>query len=244
MSDGSKRRSPVSDLTAALEVRRRGQRRRLMRLVSLVTLIALVVGGLVYLFGFSPVFDVRQVKVKGHQLANPRQVVAAAAVPPGTRMARVDSDAVQERVKALPMVAEARVGRSWPHTLRITVTERTMVFQRAEGSEFQWVDAAGKVFHQTGDRLPGLVVQSGSTDPRLLAAVAVVTKALPAEITERTTGLIAASADNLVLELDSGQQVVWGSAEQSELKAEVLSRLLAEKGQVFDVSAPSHPAVR
>lgn len=244
MSDGNKRRLPVSDLTAALEVRRRGQRRRRLRVVGLATVIALVIAGLVYLFGFSPVFDVRQVKVRGHELATPRQVVVAADVQPGTRMARVDTDEVTERVKALPMVSEADVGRIWPHTLRITITERTMAYQRAEGAEFQWVDAEGKVFHQTAERLPGLVVQSGSTDPKLLADVAVVIKALPAEIVDQTNSLIAASADNVVLNLDSGQQVIWGSAEQSGLKAQVLVKLLAENGQVFDVSAPSHPAVR
>ena len=44
--------------------------------------------------------------------------------------------------------------------------------------------------------------------------------------------------------LRDGAKVIWGSAEQSELKSQVLATLLPLGGDVFDVSAPGFPARR
>jgi cell division protein FtsQ len=45
--------------------------------------------------------------------------------------------------------------------------------------------------------------------------------------------------------LRDGRQVLWGSAEQSELKARVLPELLAaQRAQVYDVSVPESPITR
>ena len=47
------------------------------------------------------------------------------------------------------------------------------------------------------------------------------------------------------LVLKDGREVVWGSAEESETKAEVLATLLATvQAQVYDVSVPSKPTTR
>ena len=46
------------------------------------------------------------------------------------------------------------------------------------------------------------------------------------------------------LRLRDGTRVLWGSAEQSELKAQVIDVLLKEGGSVFDVSAPAYPTRR
>ena len=45
--------------------------------------------------------------------------------------------------------------------------------------------------------------------------------------------------------LKDGRTVVWGSAEESDTKAEVLATLLATvQAQTYDVSVPSKPTTR
>jgi len=53
----------------------------------------------------------------------------------------------------------------------------------------------------------------------------------------------AATPDQIVIELSGGARLVWGSAEQSEQKAQVAAALLTQAGSVYDVSSPSHPAI-
>jgi cell division protein FtsQ len=51
-----------------------------------------------------------------------------------------------------------------------------------------------------------------------------------------------ATVDQISLVLKDGRKVVWGSADQSDTKADVLATLLAGvQAQVYDVSVPSKP---
>ena len=54
----------------------------------------------------------------------------------------------------------------------------------------------------------------------------------------------AASPDSITLNLGSGVKVVWGSSDDSERKAEVLSVLMRRKATVYDVSAPDLPVTK
>ena len=72
---------------------------------------------------------------------------------------------------------------------------------------------------------------------------------LPDSVADRVERVTAATKDNVTLVLDGvGQRVVWGSAEQSELKARVLARLMENQGSKarveFDVTAPLNVVVR
>jgi len=56
--------------------------------------------------------------------------------------------------------------------------------------------------------------------------------------------LEATSTDGIALKLLDGSRVIWGSAEQSALKSEVLDALLPLGGTQFNVSAPGFPTRR
>ena len=78
----------------------------------------------------------------------------------------------------------------------------------------------------------------------MLADVATVVSALPADVVAQTTQVTASTIDHIVIELADGRQIVWGNASLSDEKAALLPVLLAQPGTVFDVSAPGHPAIR
>jgi cell division protein FtsQ len=68
---------------------------------------------------------------------------------------------------------------------------------------------------------------------------------LPDKLRGKVDRLTAISRDNIVLILESGRKVTWGSAADSELKAQVLTALLKRKPtSTIDVSSPHNPAVR
>ena len=69
------------------------------------------------------VFGVRDVVVSGASILSPDEIRQAAAVRPGTPLARVDLAAVRARVAALAPVATVRVDRDWPDTLTVAVRE-------------------------------------------------------------------------------------------------------------------------
>ena len=86
-----------------------------------------VVVGLGLLLYFTPIMSARNIVVTGLGAVTQDEVVAAAAVEPGTPLLQVDTDAVAERVAAIRRIASARVQREYPSTLRVTVVERVPV---------------------------------------------------------------------------------------------------------------------
>ncbi len=235
----------VTDATGRLELRaRRDIRGRVFRALGWV-LAAAVAAGLVYLVAFSPVLAAKAVSVSGTRVLSKQDVLAAAGVAVGTPLARVDTGAVAGRVAGLPPVAQVTVVRGWPDTLQIAVTERKARLAIPASSGYLVADASGVVFDAVADAPSGLVqVNAPATNRELLADIGTVFSTLSADTAAKVSRVEADTTDSIVLRLSDGSRVIWGSAEQSALKSQVLDDLLPLGGQVFDVSAPAFPTRR
>lgn len=226
--------------------RQRARRWRAWRLVALVAaLVALVATG-VWLVYFSEHLAVEGVDVRGADQLPAEQVEAAAAVPTGGPLARVDLTRVEARVRALAMVRHATLSREWPDTVRIEVEERQAIAVLEIGGRLRGVDAEGVVFRDFEERPDDLprVTSEAETRREALAEVAGVIAALPDDLAARVDHVEVATIDQIQLVLRDGRRVEWGSAERSEEKARVLPALLQQDGQVFDVSVPGTPTTR
>ncbi|MHB1009369.1 MAG: cell division protein FtsQ/DivIB [Propionibacteriaceae bacterium] len=233
------------DASVRLAARRRERlRRRALRLTAVIGVLVLLgaAGWVVYL---SPVFAVTTVTVTGTSVLTPESVRAAAKVPLGTPLARLDTGAVVSRVAKLRAVAEVSVTRSVPHTVKIAVKERTAVYALSSAVGFDLVDSSGVDYTSVAEAPKGLVVaQVAGDDERLRRDVATVVASLPPSARDRAVLVTATTPDSIVIELNGGTEVVWGSAESSSQKAQVLGALLLVKASVYDVSSPSHPTTK
>jgi cell division protein FtsQ len=204
-----------------------------------------VVAGVLWVVFVSSAFSATTVSVTGLSVLTADEVTAAAQVPLGTPLARLDTAAIATRVKQLKAVSDVTVTRSVPHGVRIAVKERTAVYAVSSGSGFDLVDAQGVAFTSVADAPKGLVVASiTGSDDRLRRDVATVVRALPQALRDRAVLVSAESPDSIVIELSGGAEVVWGSAENSAQKAQVIAALLSVKASVYDVSSPSHPTTK
>lgn len=213
--------------------------------VGLVALVAAVVG-VVWLVFFSSVLAVRGVKVDGAEVLDPREVRQVAAVPTGSPLATVDLDAVAARVERLAPVLEVDVSRSWPDQVRIAVTERTAVAVVIREGRVEGVDPDGVIFRRYPSRPPSLplVRSTAATESDALAEAALVMAALPDDLQARVRYVSVATVDTISLRLRNGKVVRWGSAEDSDSKAEVLAVLLDQPASLYDVSVPGQPVIR
>ncbi len=233
------------DATTRLAVRRRSQRRRRWLQWLWIALGIALLAGAVYLVGFSPVLAVSRVEISGTKIVSTKEVSQAAAVELGTPLIRLDLDGIAERVAGLPPVAEVSVTRQWPGQLTVAIVEREARLAIASGSGYLIADASGVVFDTATSRPKGLVqVEADPRDQQTLADSGVVFSSLSEKTAAKVTVIQARGRDAITLRLEKGVRVFWGSAEQSELKAQVIDVLLEQDGTVFDVSAPAHPTRR
>lgn len=204
-----------------------------------------LVAVLVYLLAFSPLLATRSVDVKGTVLLTADQVKAAAAVPMGLPVLRQDTDAIASRVQSLAPVESVKVDKVLPGTVSITVTERTLVYQLVGDKDVQWVDSSGVVFNATPAGTDGVIqVKAPGADERLRRDIATVVAHLPDAVEDKVRTFEADAVDRISFTLGDKREVIWGSAEDSALKSEVLSALLTVDASVYDVSAPRNPITR
>lgn len=232
------RREAVPDSLRRAHRRLRRPSRSTLVYVAIGTVLLGLLGWVLY--GTS-LLGVREISVSGSQIAGPDAVRAAAAVPMGTPLARLDVNEVADRVRAVPSVREVDVSRSWPRTLVITVTERTPVAVVAGPNGFVVLDASGVVFNLVPVHPAGVVVlrlaTPGAEDPSTVAALRVVA-ALTPQLRATLKELIAEAPTRIVLYLTDGRVIMWGDAERSDVKATVATALLDRAARTIDVTVP------
>jgi cell division protein FtsQ len=239
----SKKKHPRS--TRKSRKARRSRRRKALAFTSLALVLALLVAG-VWSVYFSTALVTKRVSVVGTHDLTPMQVSYAAQVRIGVPLARQDLDAIAERTTTLPPVESAAVTRDWPNTIRIAVVERKPVLAVRQPDGYVVVDKSGVGF-QTKSVMPRevLLAEVNPGDAPLLSEVAIVASALPKKLRGTVERITAGNRDSIVLILESGRTVTWGSSSDSELKAQVVTALLKRNPKSsIDVSSPHNPAVQ
>jgi cell division protein FtsQ len=223
----------------------RGRVRGLKVMVWVVVLVVLFVG-LGLLLYFTPIMAARNVVITGVGAVTQEEVIAAAAVKDGTPLLQVNTDDVAERVATIRRVASARVQREYPSTLRITVVERIPVVVKDYPDGPHLFDRDGVDFATAPPppNLPYLETENpGPGDPPTKAALEVMT-ALRPEVAGQVAKVSAPSVAAVTLTLVDGREVVWGTNDRTEEKAQKLAALLTQPGHTYDVSSPDLPTVK
>jgi len=239
----------IRDAATVFAAQRRRRRRRLLTRLGVTLGVLVLVVGTVWAVWFSPWFVVKTVTVTGNDTLDAQTVVAAAHIPVGTPLVRVDVAGATDRVRALPQVAGAEIVRHLTGAVQIRLTERTAVYVLTQAGRYQLVDATGTAYLPVDAppaglplvRLPDVTTDAGA---RLLDDAAVIAANLPDAVRGQMVSLSAQTPDTFTIDLTNGAQILWGSAEDSPLKAQVITGLLAVKASYYDISSPSHPATR
>ena len=210
---------------------------------ALASVVAVALGLVLY---FTPAMSARNVLVTGAAAVPQEQVLAVAAVAPGTPLLQINTDAVAERVAMIRRVATARVQREYPSTLRITVVERVPVVVKdyPDGPHLFDRDGVDFATEPPPPTLPYLDADHpGPADPATKAALEVMS-ALPPDVVAQVGRIAAPSVASIALTLTDGRVVVWGTNDRTDEKALKLAALLTQPGHTYDVSSPDLPTVK
>ena len=233
----------------------RTKRRRTIALSAFVAALVLSVWAAVW----SPLLRVDRVEVVGERSAMARRVRDATGLTEADNLLLVSTSAVADRVEGLPWVADARVERRLPGTVRIRITERRPAIVLDLGTGAWTIDDRGRVLEggRVSKRLPTLSGPTaiGSIRPGDELRVPEVTgalrawRSLPRPVRARVVALFAPTRERLTFALDDETIVRYGAPEHLGAKNSVLVALLrsirAEGRSVsyIDVRVPTNPAL-
>ena len=229
------------------EIRRFTQRSRRRRIfwLSAVGAVLLLIGGSVAA-AYSPLFAVEKITVAGATTLDPAVIEAALDGQLGTPLALVDASEVKAALLAFPLIETYALEARPPHDLTVRIKERTPVGVIRSDAGYTLVDAAGVALSTTSDQPAGqpLIDVAGGSDSAAFESAGLVVRSLPADVRALLTGVSATTVDDVTLTLNTGLTVVWGSAEDSGLKALALSTTMRVNPDAssIDVTSP-HLAV-
>ncbi len=113
---------PKEDKGEAYSAVRARRRRRIAIMTTFVAIILAIIG-LSSIYN-SNIFTIEYLSIKGVRHLTASEMTELAAVPEGTTLLRVDTEAIRERLLTDAWVADATVRSVFPNTLEITITER------------------------------------------------------------------------------------------------------------------------
>ncbi|MCX2747972.1 cell division protein FtsQ/DivIB [Arthrobacter sp. MI7-26] len=226
----------------------KGRKRRRTVLAVLAIIVALV-AGIIAAAIYSPVFAVRTVTVDGAKLLQPAAVQKALEPVKGKPLPQINDAEIAALLKPLVQVRSVSTEARPPSELLVHITERVPVALVKNGDSYLLVDVDGVKLGSTPDNasVPLPVIDGQGANQDLFKAITAVLATLPADVLAKMASASAKSPDAVELKLTDGKIVVWGNADEKELKARVLEALLKAPANpkvpvnVYDVSAPRHP---
>lgn len=237
------------------EVRRFTRRARHRRAAWITAgTVVVVFGASILVAVYSPLMALRTIEVRGTERVDATALRQALSDQVGTPLARVDLDEVKRDIAGFPLIESYVTEEVPPHTLVVTVTERTPVVAVRSGKSYDLVDPAGIVVQSSPKRPEGVPVadvQRAELGSPVFRTMTEVVLSLPSTVRRQVTDVRASTADDVTLTLDDGSSVVWGSPDASDAKASLLAALVADHASrdpdtkvEFDVSAPDNGIVR
>lgn len=209
-------------------------------------LVVALVAGLGWLTLRSPWATVQRVEVRGTHRIPAAVVHAEADGEIGHPLLLARTGDLRERIGQQRLVKSVTVKRVWPAGIDVTVVERVPVAAVPEGSRLALVDDDGVVIDRVAQEpaaLPTIDVSLGAAGVPALRSCLGVLDALPPAVRSTIKKIGARTGDGVWLTLKSGARVEWGSATDTPRKAEVLTALLKQKADRYDVRAPDAPAI-
>jgi cell division septal protein FtsQ len=210
--------------------------------------IVAIFSGLIYLFAWSNVFTVKEIKISGAPTQTAKELVLdTSQISLGQKLARIEPRSVDNRLSSLGWVEEIKIKRHWiSGEVSLAVVPRTpKAYYKGKT-----LDATGAIFE-----LPGFdggdLPQVSAPTPELGIQAVELFRQLPSDFSEAVTSLTAVNEANFLLAVDykgRSLSVKWGSNDENTLKVQVFEELLKQpenkRIKRVDLSAPHAPIVK
>ena len=254
---GMMARPKVVDFPERLRGKRKAHRRVMIRRISVVVLIAALVGALIWGLLFSPMLLLREngITVQGaNTWVSSGEVSESAQAQVGKSLLLIDTSKIEEKIGALPGVTSAEVTKQYPHGLNIKVQSEVPAAVLKSSSGLTAVDREGRVLNAVNASVKGIPViqvrdtQDGLSDKAVKEALKILGN-LDKSMRQRISKVEAKTQDSVTVTTSDGYTIIWGNSNELALKKAVVSELLKNPKQLggaktINVAAPDKATIK
>ncbi|MDP5226200.1 MULTISPECIES: cell division protein FtsQ/DivIB [Arthrobacter] len=203
---------------------------------------------------FSPALALKDVSVRGTKLLTAQSVQEKLAPLQGKPLPQISKDDVGRLLAPVVQIKSWDMQFRPPNTMVLTIVERVPVAVLKNSTGLSLVDSEGTPLAAVQDpataKLPLVDGTDKTMTPDVFKTVTAVLGSLPPSVLALLADATARSVDSVTLDLQDGRKVIWGNADDMDLKSRVLQALLkkpddpANPVNTFDVSTPRHPVTK
>lgn len=243
---------PPAPLDARRLEKKRSARRVLLIRAAVVSGIVVLLAALGWVVFASSLLAVKADRIEvegGGAYVDSAAISAMVAQYEGTALVLLPTGEIAQSLEQMPAVQRADVVRAWPQGVTVTVTAREPVAvvtdDDAQTADLISPDGVTIVTVPTDQVPAGLAeLRVETDDPETRKAVLDVLASLPDTLRAQVAQSSADSPESVMLTLQDDSVVMWGSPQDAELKASVLTTLLQVGAAHYDVSIPTAPLTR
>lgn len=213
-----------------------------------VSVVVVLVAILAAVAWFIPILKVESIEITGATRTDTELAEELSGISSGDNLLRIDATAAALAIADMPWVSSVTVNRKLPSTVEIDLSEReaAVFVNRADGDHIIDTDGLPIII---GAPPFGTIEVTGTRedDPDVLPAVIEALNAIndyEPELKGQIAAIDAPDRFDLLLRLDDGREIYWGSSENNHDKAVALSAVIKREGQEWNISSPSMVTVR
>jgi len=222
-----------------IAIRRAAGRKRLKWAAAATAVVVFVVAALAVLG--SGLFAVEDVRIEGAEQTTEADLAPIVEELRGTPVLRTDTERIEDMLKALPWVADARVSTQFPDGATVELRERLPAasFQGSDGA-WRLIDDTGRVLALSGEAPAGYLTVSGNGYPDVdagefappgLKGAATLARSLTPAVQARAASIaVTPNGADLRLTFTDGTEIRFGPAEDLVQKLVRLETKLDDLG--------------
>ncbi|MBT1164151.1 cell division protein FtsQ/DivIB [Bifidobacterium felsineum] len=252
-------RPKVVDFTARAKERRKASARVIAIRAAVAAIAVLLISALTWLLLFSSVFrlESKAISVSGaNEWVSTATIRAIADKQSGKSLFLVSSSDVEQQLKSIPGVSEAKVSKHFPKSMSVVIRSQKPTAMLKSGDTLTAVDDQVRVLNSVKnadvDGIPVIEVKDVETSlkNRSIKGALTILGALPESMRKQITKVTVATQDSVTTTLNDGEHVVvWGDSSQLKLKMAEVDKILNDPNVIgnykqVDVSAPSRPILK
>lgn len=147
----------------------KNKRMKIFKIIKIIMLIIIFIVLLVVLL-LSPVFDIKNIQVKGNDKIEAEQIISLSGITIGENTFKFNSKEVKKKIKENAYIETVKIERKLPTGVQITIKERKPTILMEYGGSYIYLNNQGYILEISAEKLDLPIIQGATTKEEELVA--------------------------------------------------------------------------
>ena len=222
-----------------------------MKLIKLIIILGIIIALGIFFFT-SPIFNIKEIEVKGNQKVNKEEIINLSEIQTEQNIYKYSKQSIKDKIKSNAYIEEVQVYRILPDKIEIEVKERTASFMILLNGKYAYINNQGYILEISKENIYLPIITGYSTQEeniipgnrleqddlkKLETVITIMDSANSNQIAELITGVDISNSKDYILTLNNEAKTVYlGDATDINTRMYYLKGILQkEKGKSGEV---------